>query len=268
MLWRNHLSDCITIHEHIDEFPRSQQPMRLLPRFFSRNQTSHSFPRQAETPPIGNSVNSDSGVPETERTTTSPSLLAAARLQDQQAWQRLVRIYAPLIDNWCRRSSIPPTDVPDFVQEVLAGIWKGLGEFRKSQPGDSFRAWLKGITRNKISDYFRARNLHGVALGGSSAQLRFQEVPEVLLDPDGETTSIEERFVLFRVLGLIRAEFESKTWDAFWMMVVGGKSAVEVAGALSVSAGSVRQSKYKVLRRLRSEMFDLIPESSELIQDV
>lgn len=213
-------------------------------------------------------MNSDSGYPETEQTITSPSLLAAARLQDQQAWQRLARIYAPLIDNWCRRSSIPQTEVPDIVQEVLAGVWKGLGEFRISKPGDSFRAWLKGITRYKIRDYFRAKNQHGIALGGSSAQLRFQEVPEILLDSDDEVSSMEERFVLFRVLELIRTEFESKTWDAFWMMVVDGKSAVEVAEALSVSAGSVRQSKYKVLRRLRSEMSGIIPESSASIQNV
>jgi len=250
-------------------FPgRSDECEFSLNSRFSCDPTSHSLPHESNTRPIGNSVNSDSGHPETERTTTSPSLLAAARRQDQQAWQRLVQIYAPLIDNWCRRSSIPPSDVLDVVQEVLAGVWKGLGEFQKSKPGDSFRAWLKGITRNKISDYFRAKTIHGVAFGGSSAQLRFQEIPEVLLDSDSETTSIEERFVLFRLLGLIQGEFESKTWDAFWMMVVGGKSAVEVAEVLSVSVGSVRQSNYKVLRRLRSEMSGLIPESPASTQNV
>jgi RNA polymerase sigma-70 factor (ECF subfamily) len=119
---------------------------------------------------------------------------------------------------------------------------------------------LKAITRNKILDHFRQRKVHGVAIGGSTAQLQFQEVPEILPDSDAESSVTEERQVFFRALELIRAEFETKTWQAFWMTVVDGRSAGDAAQELAVSAGSVRQSKYKVLRRLRCELGELVPE--------
>ena len=182
---------------------------------------------------------------------TSLSLLNGARLQDAIAWQRLARYYEPLIESWCRISRVPAADIPDIKQDVLAAVWKNLGAFRKSKRGDTFRGWLKTITRNKIRDHFRKQQ--------AASQLPLENVADILPEEDSETNRVEVRELFFRALQSIRPEFERRTWEAFWLTVVEGNSAVDAAGKLSVSADSVRQSKSRVLKRLRSELGDVGP---------
>jgi RNA polymerase sigma-70 factor (ECF subfamily) len=62
---------------------------------------------------------------------TSTSLLDRLRLQpDQQAWQRLVELYTPLIRGWLRRHALLDQDADDVVQEVLSVVVRRLPEFR------------------------------------------------------------------------------------------------------------------------------------------
>ncbi|MGZ0169074.1 MAG: hypothetical protein ACKVHE_05935 [Planctomycetales bacterium] len=46
---------------------------------------------------------------------TSLSLLARVKCNDSDAWQRLVNLYSPLVDYWCRdRACHPPTPSRQF----------------------------------------------------------------------------------------------------------------------------------------------------------
>jgi RNA polymerase sigma-70 factor (ECF subfamily) len=56
---------------------------------------------------------------------------------------------------------------------------------------------------------------------------------------------------------LIRAEFDERTWQAFWLTAVENHSGSEAAKLLGMSPGAVRQAKYKVVRRLRQELGDV-----------
>jgi RNA polymerase sigma-70 factor (ECF subfamily) len=62
-----------------------------------------------------------------------------------------------------------------------------------------------------------------------------------------------------RAIELIRAEFEDRTWRAFWLTAVEGRMAAEVGVELGMAKGAVRQAKYRVLRRLREEL-DGLPD--------
>ena len=142
-----------------------------------------------------------------------------------------------------------------MVQEVFQAVHRGLPGFRRRQPGDTFRGWLRTIAKNKIRDHFRARAHLPMAIGGTDAQLRF-------LDLAAEESQGAEGFDAFaalvhRALSHVEAEFERRTWKAFWLSAVGQKSATEVAERLGMTAGAVRQAKYKVLRRLRQELGDV-----------
>jgi len=55
-------------------------------------------------------------------------------------------------------------------------------------------------------------------------------------------------------LDVLRGEFEDRTWQAFWLTAVQGKPAQEVAAELGLAPGTVRQAKYKILKRLREEL--------------
>ena len=93
-----------------------------------------------------------------------------------------------------------------------------------------------------------------MALGGSEAHQRFMEVAAI--EPGGSPESGPVTSLIRRGLELVRAEFEDRTWQAFWLATVGQQSSTEVAQKMGMTSGAVRQAKYKVLRRLRQELGD------------
>ena len=88
---------------------------------------------------------------------TSRSLLASAKRDEPLAWERIVRLYAPLVASWCRRWGVAEQDIADLLQDVFAAVAAHLPRFRKDQPADTFRGWLATIARNKVHDYHRRR---------------------------------------------------------------------------------------------------------------
>ena len=57
-------------------------------------------------------------------------MLLRVKANDQDAWQRLVGLYTPLVSHWCRQWSTPADDLPDLVQEVFAAVARGVGTYR------------------------------------------------------------------------------------------------------------------------------------------
>jgi len=186
---------------------------------------------------------------------TSRSLLNLARERDGAAWERLIELYTPLVYFWCRRTSLPEQDIPDVVQDVFRAVVGGLASFRKQREGDTFRGWLRTITRSKLSDAFRRRGRTLAAPGGSAMQRRAEEV-EALSDDDPEEQTAEQE-LFFRGLESIRNQFEPHVWDAFWRVVVEEQSVADVAAALHMRPGTVRVAKCRVLQRLRQQLGDV-----------
>jgi RNA polymerase sigma-70 factor (ECF subfamily) len=192
---------------------------------------------------------------------TSRSLLNEARLADAAAWERLVTLYAPLVASWCRRWGVLQQDIVDVLQEVFSAVAAHLPRFRKDRPGDSFRGWLMTIARNKTLDHFQRKNREPAAIGGTEASMRLQEIRDTAEDdlisptPDGQADLVFND-VLLRALESIRPEFHERTWQAFWKVVIDGRSASDVAADLAMKPGTVRVSKSRVLLRLRRELGD------------
>jgi len=61
-----------------------------------------------------------------------------------------------------------------------------------------------------------------------------------------------------RALELVRGQVEERTWQAFWLTTVEGKSPADVAPILGVSPTTVRTAKSRVLRRLKEQFGELI----------
>lgn len=182
---------------------------------------------------------------------TSLTLLGLAKGHDPAAWQRLVRLYSPAIFGWAKRGGLHDEDAADVVQEVWAGVSKGLGGFRRDHSTGTFRGWLWTITRNKIGDLRRRREESAAAAGGTDAHVALHNVPEH--EPADESAASSSG-ILQRALDLVRPDFEDHTWQAFWRLVVLGRPAREVADDLGVAANTVHQARFRVLRRLRQEL--------------
>jgi RNA polymerase sigma-70 factor (ECF subfamily) len=195
-------------------------------------------------------------------TSTSRSLLERVQRDDPEAWDRLVALYAPLVLHWCQRWQLPRQDVADVFQEVFRAVAGHIRAFHKDHPGDTFRGWLRTITRNKVHDHFRRQQREPRGVGGSEAQARLAALPApVLPEETTDNPAVEEaaeRSLLRRALELIRDEFEERTWQAFWRTTVDGQAPRDVAADLAMSPGAVRVAKCRVLHRLREELGDVL----------
>src|SRR5258707_526352 len=108
---------------------------------------------------------------------TSRSLLARVQADEPEAWERLVRLYAPLVLHWCRGKGLQDQDIADIFQEVFRAVVAHVGSFRNEREGDTFRGWLRRITQNKLRDHFRGLGREPRGVGGSSAQERLAQLP-------------------------------------------------------------------------------------------
>jgi RNA polymerase sigma-70 factor (ECF subfamily) len=192
----------------------------------------------------------------------SSSLLVHARDGDPWAWGRLVSLTTPLVHRWCRCAGVPAADIPDVGQEVYWAVVGRLGAFRRDRPGDSFRGWLRTITQNKVRDYWRRKKAQlPAALGREASAAQGHWPPEE--DSAGEDTDLaeEKRLLYQRAVELIQAEFEEKTWQAFWRVEIEEQAPAEVAADLGMSVNAVYLAKSRVRKRLRDEFADLLDEA-------
>jgi RNA polymerase sigma-70 factor (ECF subfamily) len=190
------------------------------------------------------------------RPQTSLTLLERLRAKERDAWQIMVELYRPLVHYWCTRAGVRGADLEDVAQEVFRAASTSLDSFRRDQPGDSFRGWLRGITRNMLLRHFQRSARQPRAAGGTDALRKLQEIEaggpgtEAVDDdnPVGELDGLRRR-----ALELVRAEFEERTWQMFWLTVVEGRSPVDIAAEKGVSPAAVRMAKSRILHRLKEE---------------
>jgi RNA polymerase sigma-70 factor (ECF subfamily) len=179
------------------------------------------------------------------------------RAQDPEAWRRLVGLYRPLVMAWCGQAGVGAADAEDVAQEVFAAASAALERFRRDRPGDTFRGWLRAITRNEVLQLFRRGRGRPQAAGGSAAWEDLQGVADPLPGP-GEEESDEVGRLYLDALELVRGEFEERTWKAFWLTAVEDREPAAAGEELGMTANNVRQAKSRVLRRLREEVGDLL----------
>jgi RNA polymerase sigma-70 factor, ECF subfamily len=203
-------------------------------------------------------ANSGSGKERSSSTATHRSLIEGARARDAAAWERLVTLYAPMVLTWCRAWRLGPDDAADVFQEVFQSVATHLDGFRRERPGDTFRGWLRAITRNKVNDHFRRATREPAGVGGSEARAFLMEVPGAIPPEEELATDEASGDLLHRALEMIRGEFEPRTWEAFWQTAVEGRAATDVGADLGMSPGAVRVAKSRVLQRLRTNLGDLL----------
>ena len=170
----------------------------------------------------------------------------------------MVALYAPLVLGWCRGWGLRDDDAADVFQEVFQAIAKHLSAFRRSRSGDTFRGWLRTITRNKVHDHFRRFEREPPGVGGSQARDFLDRVPQELPPEEVSSSDSLDLDLLRRALDLIRRDFEPRTWSAFWQTAVEGRAAADVAADLNMTPGAVRVAKSRVLQRLRTDLGDLL----------
>jgi RNA polymerase sigma-70 factor (ECF subfamily) len=187
---------------------------------------------------------------------TPASLLDRLRAPgDDSAWERLLTLYGPTVEAWCRQGGASAEDAADIRQDVFRTVAQGIADFRRDRPGDSFRGWLYLTTRRRLLDHQRRAARQPRAEGGTDAQEQFLEIPAA--EPPGSEAAEAGEFYQ-QCIRLIQSEFEERTWRAFWRVTVDGRAAEDVAAELGMTPGAVYIAKSRVLKRLRQEFAGLI----------
>lgn len=189
-----------------------------------------------------------------EASSISSEMLAEVRIGNEAAWRRMVNLYGPLVYHWSRCSGLQPNDAKEIVQDVFCAVFRGIQGFERTERHHSFRGWLRTITNNKIRDEARRRGRTPV-LPGSGDQADDEAAMDVPLG-EGAEQSIDAPTLalLARALDAVRSDFSDKTWQAFYRSTVQGHAAAEIADDLQMTPKAVRQAKYRVLLRLRSDL--------------
>jgi RNA polymerase sigma-70 factor (ECF subfamily) len=184
-------------------------------------------------------------------TDTPVSLLERLRRPgDRHAWAQFAQLYTPLLYRWAQQLGLQPAEAADLVQDVFVKLLRAIPEYHYDGQR-SFRAWLSTIVRNRFRDLRRKRSAVSAGSG-------LDEVAAID-DPILEVDAAEYRtFLTDRALQLVRREFATATWQAFWGVVVEGRSAADVAKELGLSANAVYLARGRVLRRLREALQDVL----------
>jgi RNA polymerase sigma-70 factor (ECF subfamily) len=163
-----------------------------------------------------------------------------------------------LIRGWIYSYGIRGADADDLVQEVLTVVSQELSKFNHNERTGAFRNWLRKILVHRLQNYWRARNKHPSARGGSDLVDQLKQ-----LEDDGSGLSRiwneqHDRDVMARLMELVRSRFQPKTWEAFHRQMLDGQKPAEVAAELGMTLGSVYMARNRVLTALRGEAEGLV----------
>jgi RNA polymerase sigma-70 factor (ECF subfamily) len=187
---------------------------------------------------------------------TSPTLLARLRRvpADQAAWALFTERYGRKIYAWCRQWNLQEADAEDVTQTVLLKLAATMQSF-VYDPAKSFRGWLKTVVRHAWSDYWSSRKAV-VATGGSRAveMLHTVEAREDLVQRLGEEF---DRELLDEAAARVRQRVVPRTWQAFEMTAVQGRSGADAAAALGMKVATVFVARSKVQKMLQEEIRSL-----------
>lgn len=189
-----------------------------------------------------------------DASTISSSLLSDVRGGSELAWRRMVNLYGPLVYHWCRAAGMQPHDATEIVQDVFCAVLRNIQRFERTEKQHSFRGWLRTITNNKIKDEARRKGRAPTLPGFVEAGEVANELEMGQEESSDHSLGSETHQLLTRALDAVRQDFGDRTWQAFYRLTVQGQTAAEIGADLGMTAKAVRQAKYRVLLRLRSEL--------------
>lgn len=183
---------------------------------------------------------------------TDSMLLRAALDNDQAAWRELVETYFGRVYRWARNAGLQDCDAVEIANGVFASVARALPDFHHSGEADTFRGWLRRITQNAVTEWWRTQYRQPYqAAGGSANQLIVND--RAILEAVSSTYSAKpspERTAVERV----RANVRPETWRIFWLVTTEEMTPDEVATECGVSVNAVYITKFRIAKQIRREL--------------
>jgi len=184
---------------------------------------------------------------------TPPGLPARLKdWKDQASWEQFDQLYRPLIFRFALSQGLTESEAEDVAQETLLAVAKAIRRFQYSRARCRFKHWLLTLARHRIADHFR-RQPNGVvacALPPADPGTRTgtaQRVPDPSAQAaealwEAEWAECVTRLALER----LKARVKPKHFQVFYLFVVKGQPAAQVARALGVNRALVYLVKHRL----------------------
>lgn len=182
--------------------------------------------------------------------------------RDAVAWNEFVAIYRPVIVRLAVARGLQEVDAEDLAQQVLLATSGKIADWEADPNRARFRTWLNVVTRNAAINAV-ARQKADRGIGGTSALVLINGKAADECS-DHEVFDLESRRELFRwAADDVREEFQTATWNAFWMTAIDGLPAADVADKTGKSVGAVYAARCRVMARLQEKVRHLCAASKE-----
>jgi len=192
---------------------------------------------------------------------TKVSLLARLRRgADAASWSLFVELYTPLIYRYCRRRQLQEADAQDVTQKVMVRVYTAIGKFTYDAGRGHFRNWLGVITTREILRHVRVeqRPVHRAIYPTNDMTAQTPGAVE------GDWLEEFEAHILVVALERIRNDFDELTWQAFHCTWLQEEKPHAAAERLDRPAEWVYKARFRVLKRLRSEVEFLADDAANL----
>ena len=183
------------------------------------------------------------------------ALIQAAKNGDQQAFEDLLDLYAPLIDSMARQfvnTSSMAFDREDLRQEAILCFFHALMHFDEQKTAMPFGAYAKLCIRNGLISYWRLhRKGEQTVLLEDEMLASAEDVDE---NPAQSLIERENFLMLYQRISGELSDYENRIW---WIYL-SGRTAKEIAEQLGKDEKSVQNAIYRIRRKLRA----VIPNSN------
>jgi RNA polymerase sigma factor (sigma-70 family) len=197
---------------------------------------------------------------DSEASKTRLTLLGRLRLipLDPVAWSEFVEWYGKKIYVWCRNWGLQEADAQDVTQEVFLKLSSRMHDFCYDPKG-SFRAWLKTVSHHTWQDYIAKQRRPGQGSGGDGARAWLSAV-EARDDLEKWIAAAGDEELFKEAAVRVQLRVEPRTWDAFRLLALEGRSGAEAAKILGMKVGALFVARSKIQRMLREELARLDPQ--------
>jgi RNA polymerase sigma-70 factor, ECF subfamily len=168
-------------------------------------------------------------------------VLDQVRRGNRDAFRLIVRAFSLALRCYVASQVHHPNDVDDITQEIFLAAYRRLDGFRR---GDDFGAWLRGIARNKLHDYFRSSARRDRALS------RFREDVARLIQDDLEQAAAGDTSESIEALLRCIARLPEKLRRVVRAGLDGDKP-VDLAVEFVTSVGAIYNLHYRANQLLR-----------------
>jgi RNA polymerase sigma-70 factor (ECF subfamily) len=174
---------------------------------------------------------------------------------DPAAWAEFVDWYGRKIYVWCRAWGLQEADAQDVTQDVFLNLSVRMQEFRYD-PRGSFRAWLKTLTHHAWQDHLAKQQRPGRGSGSESTWDRLAAI-EAREDLERRLAQAFDQELLKEAAARVQLRVEPRTWSAFRLLAIEGRTGSEVAKRLEMKVATVFVARSKVQRMLHEEVLRL-----------